>query len=92
MSPGFVSLMRRAEALRRLTSDHLEGEWWAGYMRGLRRAHHGAAFGTDAEHRQWLAAAQTADTHRAARGRGYAAGLQMLLAEPPDYEAGVPQP
>lgn len=71
----FASLMHRADTLRRLESDPVRAEWWAGYMRGLRRAHHGERFGTQAEHEMWLAAAESDDQMRAARGRGYRAGL-----------------
>ena len=68
----FQSEMRRAEALRRLSADPMEGEYYAGYIRGLRRAYHGEQFGTAAEHELWLSLADDqADEARAARGRGY---------------------
>ena len=43
---NFSSLMRRADTIRRFETDPLIETWWAGYMRGLRRAHHGETFGT----------------------------------------------
>lgn len=33
----FQSLMRRADTLRRTETDPIKSDWWAGYMRGLRR-------------------------------------------------------
>lgn len=80
---NFASLMRRADTLRRLTSDRIESAWWTGYMRGLRRAHHGEQFGTEAEHQMWLDAATSPDSQRAAMGHGYAAGLTLTAIDPP---------
>lgn len=75
--------MRRADTLRRLCPQKpLESDWWAGYMRGLRRAHHGERFGTQAEHEMWLAAADSSDPQRAALGRGYRAGLTLTMRDP----------
>lgn len=79
----FKSLMRRADHARRATSDPIRHAWYTGYMRGLRRAHHGDAFGTDAEHQLFLAAANDHAPDRAALGNGYAAGLKLEWAEPP---------
>ena len=45
---NFASLMRRADTLRRRYNDPqkpFESDWWAGYLRGLRRGHHGERFG-----------------------------------------------
>ncbi len=81
MTP-FTSLMRRADTLRRLDSDPVRSAWWAGYMRGLRRAHHGQSFGTDAEHALFVSAENSEDATRAALGRGYLAGLRMEPADP----------
>lgn len=78
----FASLLRRADTLRRLDSDHIRSSWWAGYMRGLRRAHHGENFGTEAEHDMWLAASDSTDPQRAALGRGYRAGLTLESRDP----------
>lgn len=79
---NFNSLMQRAETLRRLESDPIRGEWWAGYVRGLRRAHHGERFGNESEHDVWLAAANSDDPSRAALGRGYRAGLTLEVSDP----------
>lgn len=78
----FASLMRRADTLRRVEPDPIRAEWWAGYMRGLRRAHHGGAFGTAAEHDLWLSSADSPDESRAALGRGYRAGLTLEPRDP----------
>lgn len=79
---AFASLMRRADTLRRVESDPVLSEWWVGYMRGLRRAHHGEQFGTQAEHDLWLSAVDSPNQQRAALGRGYAAGLTLEPRNP----------
>ena len=79
---NFASLMRRADTLGRAETDPVRAEWWAGYKRGLRRSHHGEAFGTEAEHELWLSAAESTDPQRAALGRGYLAGLTLEPREP----------
>ena len=78
----FASLMRRADTLRRVEPDPIRAEWYAGYMRGLRRAHHGERFGTEAEHELWLSASESTDQMRAALGRGYLAGLTLEPRDP----------
>lgn len=77
---NFKLLMRRADRMRR--ADPANRNWWTGYMRGLRRAHRGESFGSDAEHSLWLNAATDADPSRAALGRGYRAGLTLTAADP----------
>lgn len=79
---NFSSLMRRADTLRRVESDPIRAEWWAGYMRGLRRAHHGERFGSATENELWIAAAESTDPMRAAIGRGYRAGLTLESRDP----------
>lgn len=79
---NFASLMRRADTLLRLSENPIESDWWTGYMRGLRRAHHGERFGTTAEHELWLAAVDSLDPSRSALGRGYAAGLKLEACDP----------
>ena len=79
---AFASLMRRADTLRRAEPDPVLSEWWTGYMRGLRRAHHGEQFGTQAEHDLWLSAVDSPNQQRAALGRGYAAGLTLEPRNP----------
>ena len=74
---AFDALLRRADALRRLDPDPIHADWWTGYMRGLRRAHHGERFATEADHQLWLVAAESTDPSRAALGRGYRAGLTL---------------
>lgn len=79
---AFASLMRRADTLRRLETDPARSEWWVGYMRGLRRAHHGEQFGSQAEHEMWFAAQESDDPMRASLGRGYRAGLTLEPHDP----------
>lgn len=81
MSP-FNALMLRAQTLQKFESDPIRSDWWAGYIRGLRRAHHGERFGTQAQHDLWLAAIRSSDEQRAALGRGYRAGLTLTAGEP----------
>ena len=78
----FNSLLQQAETMRRLESDPIRSDWWAGYIQGLRRAHHGAEFGNPGEHEWWLAAVDSNDPSRAALGRGYRAGLTLEMHEP----------
>lgn len=80
---SFASLMRRADDLLRGEDDPVKAEWWHGYKRGLRRAHHGDSFGTQTEHQLYLDAAESDDPLRQARGKGYAAGLTMEPRQPP---------
>lgn len=79
---NFKSLMRRADTLRRIEKDPIKSDWWVGYMRGLRRAHHGENFGTQSEHELWLSAIDSPDESRAALGRGYHTGLTMEPRDP----------
>lgn len=78
----FKSLMRRADHARRLEDDHVKSSWWTGYMRGLRRAHHGDNFGTLAEHEIYINAALSDNPLRAALGNGYQSGLKMQWDQP----------
>lgn len=84
---AFASLMRRADDLLRGEDDPVKAEWWQGYKRGLRRAHHGVGFGTATEHQIYLDAAVSDDPMRQARGRGYAAGLTLEPRNPPASDA-----
>lgn len=82
----FQTLARRAKLL---TSDY-----GAGYLRGLRRAHHGDAFGTAAEHAQWSRLGLDGD-HRDELGRGYRDGLAGVdpaprIGRPPVAESSSP--
>ena len=74
--------MWRADALRRIEPDPVKIDWWTGYMRGLRRAHHGERFGTEAEHQLWLSAVESDDPSLVARRNGYLAGLTLTAQEP----------
>lgn len=74
----FQALARRAKLLG--------GDYGAGYQRGLRRAHHGEAFGTADEHALWSRLGLDGDI-RTELGRGYRDGLagadpQPLIGRP----------
>lgn len=70
----FQSEMRRAETMRR-TIDPDRSDYWAGYLRGLRRLYHGENFGTPEEHDLWLSLVDRDDDRSRQRGRGYRDGL-----------------
>ena len=71
----FKNWMLRADTLRGVAQG-CDVELWAGYMRGLRRLHHGESFGTDAEHEAWNSVpTDELDLARRARGEGYRAGI-----------------
>ena len=71
----FESEMRRAQVMQETDEGH--AEYWASYMRGLRRANHGETFSTDAEHTFWLSLVDDEDDTRRQRGAGYRDGLKM---------------
>ena len=73
----FESLMGQARTMQGLETDR--AEYWIGIQRGLRRAYHGEAFGTAAEHALWLAAINHNDTMRQQRGQGYRDGLKSCI-------------
>lgn len=51
-------------------------DFWTGYMRGLRRLHHGQAFSTEEEHGLFLNIPEDdPDPTRRATGEGYRAGF-----------------
>jgi hypothetical protein len=70
----FKSEMRRAETMRR-DAEPERSEYWAGYIRGLRRAYHGDNFGTEAEHKRWVSCVNDRDEQHKQRGQGYRDGL-----------------
>jgi hypothetical protein len=70
----FKSEMRRAEAMRR-SAEPERAEYWAGYIRGLRRSYHGEKFGTSEEHTLWLSLTDRQDEACRQRGYGYRDGL-----------------
>lgn len=70
----FNTEMMKAKTFKDLETDR--AEYWAGYMRGLRRAYHGDKFGTAEEHKAWYGAADDQDPCRQQRGQGYRDGLK----------------
>ena len=70
----FVYEMRKAEVYRNMGE---RPEYWAGYIRGIRRNYHGENFGTSQEHTLWLSLAGGEDESHQDRGQGYRAGLDF---------------
>jgi len=70
----FRRLMLMAECAL-LVASGVDAGYWMGYLRGLRRGHHGAAFGTTAEHERWLWLLGSPSASRHAVGRGYRDGV-----------------
>lgn len=52
-------------------------DYWAGYMRGLRRKYYGDSFGTMEEHRTWAHKKYSSDKYIKQQGRGYVDGLNF---------------
>jgi hypothetical protein len=52
-------------------------EYWAGFMTGLRRAFHGAAFGSEAEHLAMMNGEAHGDEARRQRLEGYREGFSL---------------
>ena len=72
---NFQSEKIRADTMRRL--EPARADYWSGYLRGLRRAEFGERFGTEEEHRLWLALNTSPDRSRRERGHGYRIGLRQ---------------
>ena len=70
----FESKMLKAQTFRKLGK---RPDYWAGFIRGLRRRYHGENFGTSEEHELWmrLAADAGGDESRHERGIGYRDGF-----------------
>jgi len=71
----FKRELGKAQTMQRLEADPMKAASWRGYQRGIRRAYHGARFGTEEEHGRFMDAAASADEERAAIGRGYRDGF-----------------
>lgn len=71
----FRSEMRRAKTMQELSDDPFRSDYWASYMRGLRRAYHGESFGTADEHKKWMSCINDNDEQHRQRGQGYRDGL-----------------
>lgn len=70
-------LRERVKAVNMAKAYPAHAGYWEGYRRGLRRAHYGERFGTEYEHREWLAMADSIDESIAALGRGYRDGCAV---------------
>ena len=70
----FQVYIQRAKTFQDI-SNPPASDFWAGYTRGLRRRHHGEAFGTQDEHEAYLKIPKDErDLARRALGAGYTAG------------------
>ncbi len=75
-SSTFKNWMLRADTLRGVSLDPDDSEFWAGYMRGLRRLYLGEKFETEEQHVLWFGIDQDEpDMTRRSRGEGYRAGF-----------------
>jgi len=74
----FEHRITAAETFKRLTDDPLGADFWAGYIRGVRRHYLGANFGTDDEHPAWMNAAAGNHVTRHMGRLGYTAGFSGL--------------
>lgn len=77
----FEREMKRAQQQKNNEPDR--GDYWMGYMRGMRRRHHGPDFSTDEEHQLWLSA--SGDAKRRQRSAGYRDGYYG----PCDFSADI---
>ena len=66
-----------AEILKQLADDPRKQNFWAGYLRGIRRNYYGETFGTDEEHETWMALADD----RQDIGDGYRAGVHGVSVQ-----------
>ena len=67
----YKAQLQRAAILASADTEHRD--YWSGFIRGLRRRHHGDNFGTDDEHDTWMTA--SGDKSRDDRSRGYRDGF-----------------
>lgn len=68
--------MIKAEAMLKIEAAKVG--YWRGYIRGLRRAHHGEKFGLEAEHQFYMSLITDSDADRRQIGKGYREGLAAL--------------
>ena len=73
----YQKLGLRAKFLAEASDEPEDQFYWQGYSGGLRRLYYGNRFGTNHEHKQWLALSDKNDTdlRRKALDLGYKAGL-----------------
>ena len=76
MKDIFEGLMLEAET--KMKADVEKNYYWRGYIRGLRRAHYGEAFGTAADHTLWSQMVNDPDVDWQQMGFGYRDGLAAL--------------
>lgn len=72
---GYKNQLRYAQTQRGL--DPGKQDYWAGYMRGIRRGYHGTDFGTMEEHLTYWDAFTSLDESRKQLGIGYRDGIKF---------------
>ncbi len=70
----FDQEMQEARSIQQ--ADPEKVDYYAGYIRGLRKAYKGGSFGVDKDHNLWMSLIFDTDTKRHARGQGYRDGFQ----------------
>ena len=76
-----------AEAMAGQCAAPPEPLYWCGYRRGLRRALYGRRFSSNMVHYAWLEFRDDSDPVLAELGRGYLAGIEVVVSGKP---AGAP--
>ena len=66
--------MLKAKTIRQEQPE--KEDYYAGYMRGLRRGFHGGGFGVDREHTRWMNLIFNTSIRKQASGQGYRDGLE----------------
>ena len=96
MNDGIYEQNLRGGMSFRSITQYPQSDFWTGYVRGLRRLHHGERFGTDEEHKIWFNLSDTEiDEGRRYRGIGYRTGFSgTSIADAIEYtktEFGDPE-
>ena len=76
----FEERLGLAERLYEISEDPDETLYWCGFSRGLRRAYLGRRFSSDTDHFAWLAFREDSDRCVSELGRGYRAGLGVVIS------------
>ena len=77
----FQNNAKGADSCRRLSTEPRGQDFWARYVRGLRRNYHGEKFGTEEDHNLWMSAELSKDDSRRMirAGASSVIGLDILL-------------
>jgi hypothetical protein len=75
----FKQILDEAWARRKASEDESETDYLDGYLRGLRKAYHGEAFGTDKDNAQWDSLSLKDDPKSQRLSQGYRDGQKAVL-------------